>query len=128
MSNEAEPKAFRKQRQFSSHHSHGGRAFLDPQAARIGAAPSGDRVDPMSALALFGRKRSSGPCRLVGVKQTSLLRVPRSVFYPRRTTDHLPRAPWIIASGGHRYCLHSEIKRSATGVYAITLSSRQEML
>jgi hypothetical protein len=32
------------------------------------------------------------------------------------------------ASAGHRYCLHSEIKRSATGVYAITLSTRQEML
>src|SRR5258706_10430051 len=63
--------------------------------------------------ALFGRKRSSGPCRLVGVKQTSSLRVPRSVFYPRRTTDHLPRAPWIIASGGHRYCWHIEKKIGA---------------
>jgi len=30
MSNEAEPKTFRKLRQFSPHHSHGGRAFLDP--------------------------------------------------------------------------------------------------
>ncbi len=74
-------------------------------------------------MALFGRKRSSGPCRLVGVKQTSLLRVPRSVFYPRRTTDHLPRAPWIIASGGHRYCLHKgwyslrDLRATAMGTY-----------
>jgi len=38
-------------------------------------------------------------------------------------------APCVAgASAGHRYCLHSEIKRSATGVYAITLSTRQEML
>jgi class 3 adenylate cyclase len=34
---------------------------------------------------------------------------------PRRTTDHFPRALWMIASAGHRYCLHREVRRSATG-------------
>jgi hypothetical protein len=34
---------------------------------------------------------------------------------PRRTTDRFPRALWMIASAGHRYCLHREVRRSATG-------------
>src|SRR5262245_48679533 len=38
-----------------------------------------------------------------------------SAFDPKRTMDCFPRALWMIASAGHRYCLHRKLRRSATG-------------